>query len=410
MAHNQQVTFIIPCRDNLIYLKQALFSIERHYGDVHNIIVLDDASVDGTWEWVEDYKLSHKNVITYRNNGHERVGHTVLYDIGIGIAQSPVVTILHADMIVTKNYVSNMLKHLKPMTVVSATRIEPPLHPPGPEKYVMDFGIHPTEFNESSFEEFVSNTEVIMEGKTTSGIFAPWMLYKEDFVTVGGHDFLFAPMELEDSDIFNRFFINGYKLIQSRDALVYHMTCRGSRFKDGITIERVIDLPDGTKWYKPKDSEEYLKLRQTKFREWWRKWHTDVLHDKNMMPIVPKRYKTSFIVENCTVQVLNILEPWCDDIYVDCDFVEYVNNESPTSLFDIRAKIHQLNSEVKNDIWVRFDASRLTEYHFNEFIKKLPFIVEHTGQLGKFNWDIFDVEIKALSPVNMVTPFFKNVF
>jgi len=41
-----------------------------------------------------------------------------------------------------------------------------------------------------------------MKIKTTNGIFAPWMLYKEDFRSMGGHDKLFAPMELEDSDIF----------------------------------------------------------------------------------------------------------------------------------------------------------------------------------------------------------------
>ena len=36
-----------------------------------------------------------------------------------------------------------------------------------------------------------------------------------------------------------------------------------------IEIERIIDLPDGTKWYKPKDSEEYTKLKsQRKINTW----------------------------------------------------------------------------------------------------------------------------------------------
>ena len=34
-----------------------------------------------------------------------------------------------------------MLKHLKPGKVVCATRIEPPIHPAGKEKIVMDFGM-----------------------------------------------------------------------------------------------------------------------------------------------------------------------------------------------------------------------------------------------------------------------------
>lgn len=408
MAQYQRVTFIIPCRNNLKYLKQAVESIENCYGDSHDIVILDDASNDGTWEWVNSLNKSY--IKKYRNGSSERVGHTILYDIGIRIAETPVVTILHSDMIVTQNYVSNMLKHLQPLSVVSATRIEPPLHPPGPEKYVQNFGMEPEEFDNSAFQKFVYEKEYVMEGKTTQGIFAPWMLYKEDFVTIGGHDKLFAPMELEDSDIFNRFHLQQYKLIQSRDAFVYHMTCRGSRFKDGIEIERVIDLPDGTKWYKPKDSEEYTKLRQNKFREWWRKWHTDVLHDDLMMPIVPNRYETSFVVHNCNPYFLAVLEPWCDHIYVDCDFGEYVAKESQESMFKITEKVHKIGDSMKGDVQILFDGSKLTNEHYSQFIKNIPFIVQQTDSIGSFEWDIFQIHILNLRTKDMVPPFFKNIF
>jgi glycosyltransferase involved in cell wall biosynthesis len=410
MTNYQRITFVIPCRSNLKYLQQAVNSIETHYGSEHDIVILDDASTDGTWEWVQSYGEGKDNIITYRNGGPDRVGHTVLYDIGFKLAKTPIVSILHSDMIVTQNYVGNMLKHLTPLSVVSATRIEPPLHPPGPEKYVEDFGMEPETFNESEFNKFVYEKEYTNENKITNGIFAPWMMYKEDFSSIGGHDKLFAPMELEDSDIFNRFHLNGYKLIQSRDAFVYHMTCRGSRFKDGIEIERIIDLPDGTKWYKPKDSEEYTKLRQNKFREWWRKWHTDVLHDENMMPIVPKRYSTTFIVDNCNPQVLGFLEPWCDDIYVDCDFGMYVANENSQSLYNIPGKVHRIGDGLKNNVHIRFDASKLRNEHITEFVKKIPFIIEETDSIGQFDWDIFSINILSLQTTDMIKPHFKNIF
>lgn len=410
MTNYQRITFVIPCRSNLKYLQQAVNSIETHYGSEHDIVILDDASTDGTWEWVQSYGEGKDNIITYRNGGPDRVGHTVLYDVGFKLAKTPVVSILHSDMIVTPNYVQNMLKHLTPLSVVSATRIEPPLHPPGPEKYVMNFGMEPEEFDDSLFQTFVSQKESENEGKVTNGIFAPWMMYKEDFSSIGGHDALFAPMELEDSDIFNRFHLNGYKLVQSRDAFVYHMTCRGSRFKDGIEIEKVIDLPDGTKWYKPKDSEEYTKLRQNKFREWWRKWHTDVLHDNMMMPIVPMRYSTTFIVDNCNPQLLSILEPWCDDIYVDCDFGTYVASENSQSMYNIPNKVHRTGDVLQNNVQIRFDGSKLTNNHFTEFIKKIPFIIQETDSVGKFTWDIFEINILSLQTIDMVRPHFKNIF
>jgi len=407
-----RITFVIPCRSNLPYLQQAVGSIEEHYGDKHDVVILDDASDDNSWDWITEYSEGRDNIITYRNEEPDRVGHTVLYDVGFNLAKTEVVSILHSDMVVTPNYVQNMLKQLKPMSVVSATRIEPPLHPPGPEKYVKNFGMEVDEFSEQkeNFLNFVLEKEEENKDRTTKGIFAPWMMYKEDFVSIGGHDFLFAPMELEDSDIFNRFHLSEYELIQSRDAFVYHMTCRGSRFKDGIEIEKEIPLPDGTIWYKPKDSEEYTILRQNKFREWWRKWHTDVLHDDLMMPIVPKRYDTGFVVKNCNTQILSILEPWCDTIYVDCEYDAYTSFENPKSEYDISKRVYSINSDITNNIEIRFDATKLTQQHFTEFIKKLPFIIEETNSIGSFDWDIFQINIKSLKTIDMIKPHFKNIF
>jgi len=311
----------------------------------------------------------------------------------------------------------NMIKNLQPKKVVSATRIEPPLHPPGPEKYVQNFGLEVSEFLEQKekFLNFVSEKERENKDKITNGIFAPWMIYKKDFVSIGGHDFLFAPMELEDSDIFNRFYLAGYELIQSRDAFVYHMTCRGSRFKDGIEIEKEIPLSDGTIWYKPKDSKEYLELREDKFREWWRKWHTDVLHDEFMMPRVPKRYDVGFRVTNCNYNVLHVLEPWCDTILIDDEMgvlsSYYWDNNRKKTLYDLKEKIKSTPFQtLENDIIVHIDGKTINNELFNEFIRNLPFIIENTGDVGKFEYKGITVEINRLNEIDMIKPHFKNIF
>lgn len=321
------ISFIIPSRNNLKYLKQAYKSI-REYSKECEVILLDDASTDGTWDWIQRTANVDSRLLHYQNKGPERVGHTVLYDIGVKMCSNSIFSILHADMIITPNYVQNILKHSKPGTIVAGTRIEPPLHPPGPEKIVADFGIEPETFQQEKFLQAVKSYEVENKGKTTEGIFAPWTMYKADFIAIGGHDKLFAPMELEDSDIFNRMFLAGYKFVQARDAFVYHMTCRGSRFKDGVEIEQKINLKGGGVWNKPKDSEEYLELRKTKFKEWWRKWHTNVLHNEEMLPIVAPRYNTAFIITNCNQELIQALEPWCDEMWVDCPFEEYIIKSS----------------------------------------------------------------------------------
>jgi hypothetical protein len=318
-------------------------------------------------------------------------------------------------MVITENYVKNMLKHLKPGVVISATRIEPPLHPPGPEKFVKDFGMEPDEFatKQEEFDEFVKSKETEYKGITSDGIFAPWTINKNDFIAIGGHDLLFAPMELEDSDIFNRMLLAGYEFIQSRDAFVYHMTCRGSRFKDGIEIEREIPLPDGTIWYKPKDSQEYLDLRINKFREWWRKWHTDVLHDENMKPIVPGRYETAFVIKNATIGKVIVLEPWCDTLYTDDEMgiIEAAYLEDEKSMFDIKNKFKVTKySTPKESIVVEFDANKLGESHYNNFIKQLPLVLDTITETGTYQFDIFTLTINNLDRKDMIKPWFKNVF
>ena len=412
---NQEITFIIPVRNNQKYALQAYRSIRKNHPEEHYIVLLDDASTDNTWEWIQDTEKWDEKVIVYRNETKDRVGHTVLYDKGVELAPTEIISILHSDMIITENYVHNILKHLKPGVFVSATRIEPPLHPPGPEKFVKNFGMEPDEFTakQEEFLEFVKDREKEYKEVTSEGIFAPWTMYKEGFIAIGGHDLLFAPMELEDSDIFNRMLLASYRFIQSRDAFVYHMTCRGSRFKDGIEIEREIPLPDGTIWYKPKDSQEYLDLRTNKFREWWRKWHTDVLHDVNMKPIVPGRYETAFVIKNITIGKIIVVEPWCDTLYTDDEMcvIEAAYLEDEKSLFNLKEKFkHYKYNTPKEDIIVEFDANKLGEAHYNNFIKQLPLVLDTITETGTYQFDIFTLTINSLEKKEMIKPWFKNVF
>ncbi len=396
------VTLVIPARNNLKYVKFAFESIRTHLGEDVEVILLDDASTDETWAWM----LSEQNTNTkiYRNEGPERIGHTVLYDVGAKMSRNEVFGIFHADMIATPNYLKNMMKHVKRGTVVSGTRIEPPLHPPGPEKIVENFGLEPEEFKIDDFLNFVSQQEIINKNKTTSGIFAPWIMYVEDLLSIGGHDKrVFAPMELEDSDLFNRFKLAGYQFVQARDALIYHFTCRGSRFKDGIKIQQEIPVGNGKLWHRSKDSEEYTTLRQIKFREWWRKWHMNVLHDDMMMPKVCKRYDVGFVVHNATVNILYLLEPWCDTIYVDLPkftIESYVQNENSISHFNIEKKIKASDVEKTNDILVEFRAEEFRREHY-QFIENLMFIIEDSAtEIGNFEYDIFKFTVNNIKSYN----------
>jgi glycosyltransferase involved in cell wall biosynthesis len=395
------LTLVIPSRNNLKYVKSAYESVRKQLGDEVEVILMDDASTDGTWDWMK-LQASDKTKI-YHNEGPERIGHTVLYDIGAEMATNEIFGIFHADMLTSPNYIKNVLKHLKPGVIVSGTRIEPPLHPPGPEKFVQDFGIEPETFQWQEFLNFVASREQIDADQTTNGVFAPWVMYKKDFQSIGGHDKrVFAPMELEDSDLFNRFLIQGFKMIQSRDAFVYHMTCRGSRFKDGVKIVQEIQLGGGKVWKRPQDSEEYTKLRQNKFREWWRKWHMDVLHDSNMLPIVNPRYNTGFIVDPCPVQLLPFIEPWCDTIYVNLPqsvIDDYVAAQQAESKFAMMPRVRHSTEAKGNDILVWFDGTKFAQPQM-EVIKQLPLMIQDSGEQNTImTFDIFTIDIRLINPI-----------
>jgi GT2 family glycosyltransferase len=394
-----KVSLIIPTRNNLTYLKCCYESIKNHLFNQCYICVADDFSNDGTNEWCKEISKIDSSFSFIRHDGPGRKGHCILYDeLVVKLVKTDIFGIFHADMITTPTYIKNIVKHIKPGIVVSATRVEPSLHPPGPEKFVEDFGLEPESFREDHFLEFVNKQEAIDKDKTTQGIFAPWMMYKEDFFAIGGHDKrVFAPMELEDSDLFNRFLLAGYKFVQSRDSFCYHFTSRGSRFKDGVQTHMQIPLGNGKIWNKPKDSEEYINLRHIKFREWWRKWHMNVLHDQYMMPKVCKRYDVGFVVYNAGV-LFGQLEPWCDTIYTDLQdwqIEQYIQNEQSTSKFNIRDRIKPISAEKTNNIIVEFDARQWMDRHW-KFLEDLMFIIEDSGEVGEFEHDIFKFTIKSM--------------
>jgi glycosyltransferase involved in cell wall biosynthesis len=388
----QKISFIQPSRNNLKYLKWSYESIRKNLGYEHEICIADDASTDGTSEWVLAQMKRDKNLQLHINKGPERLGHTILYDVLINeYATNDVVMIWHADMYACPRLDEEVLRHIEPGVVVSGTRIEPPLHPQGPEKILKDFGIEPEEFDERGLIEFL-NTEVMNQygvGITTEGIFAPWAILKSDWDYIGGHDPLFAPQSKEDSDIFNRFHLAGYKFKQTWGGFVYHMTCRGSRFADGAKRN-----PDGQVFMKNRETDEWLKQNYKSTREFIRKWGHMVKHDSKMKPIVPPKYDIGFIVNNCSPDLLRELEPWCSNIFVDCDFNHYIKSEKTS--FDLNQKIKVISEKPTNDIVVEFDCRLLTNNNF-QYLAQLSEILKDSGQVGTMELDIFKLSINKLN-------------
>jgi len=377
----QKITFVLPSRNNLEFLQLAYKSI-RNLSTKHQILILDDASVDGTMEWLRS--LDDSDLSIYNNPGPNRIGIVGMFDKGIELAETDIIFAFHADMVAGPNLDTNIIKHLKLGTVVCATRIEPPLHPPGPEKITQAWGNEVGEFNFDNVIKNISLLEEQNQNKITEGVFAPWCMYKSDYLAIGGHDSLFAPQSKEDSDLFNRFALKGYKFVQSWDGLVYHFTSRGSRFNKHAGGDA------------GKNSDEWLYTTTKNAKEFIRKWGHFVKHDQYMKPIVPPKYDIGFVVSNCGLPLLELLEPWCSTIYCKDDFdlivSDYINKEQPNTKFNLWDRIKPYDNEKQNEVLVAFDGLKLDQQNF-QVLQQLPEIIKDSGEVGNFQLGIFSIDI-----------------
>jgi glycosyltransferase involved in cell wall biosynthesis len=367
------ISLIIPSYNTEKHLINTYNSVRKYYKDVE-MVIINDGSTDNTSTWLDN--LKDDNVI--KINSKERKGHTFFYDEGMRQATNEIVGIMHSDMIIGPNYIENTLKHLERGKVVCATRIEPPIHPAGKEKIVMDFGMDHNDLKLDEFETFCNEKSIEFKDVTTKGIFAPWILYKEDHFAIGGHDQIFAPYGYEDSDIFNRWILAGYEMVQSRDAFVYHLTCRGHRWNKGVGIV----------------NDDYESTMSRCRQDFIRKWGDWIQNDEFQFPIINPKYDIGIILDNNNKDLLYALEPWCSNIYcgVGIDLRQnYITNEQPNTSFNLSERVLPFSNEKNNEIIITI-GSTFTQQDF-QLIQQLPAIIKDSGEIGEFELGNLKIEI-----------------
>ena len=140
-----KISLIQPGRNNLKYLKWSYESIRKNQGNHEvQICVADDASTDGTWDWCQEMMAKDDNFKAILNDTGIRLGHTILYDRLVNeVATNDIAMIYHADMYLCPGALDAIEREMEEKVIVSLTRIEPPLHPRGPEKVLLNCGVEP---------------------------------------------------------------------------------------------------------------------------------------------------------------------------------------------------------------------------------------------------------------------------
>ena len=324
------ISFCIPSKSNLRYLKTCIPSIQNNsYYKENEIIVYVDQDNDGTVDW-----LKQNNITYILNDSSEPKGIGYAYDTMFKKAKYDFVVAFHADMVLGYQADLWMKKYKKKDNVVCATRIEPPLHPPGHEKIVADFGMWPEDIIMEDFNEEVR--AFIPNFRLTKSMFAPWMIEKSQHL---GHDPIFKSV-YEDADLFRRFVLAGYKMVQTWDALVYHFTCRGGQFAGAEKIED----------FQKKD-EKWMENNVISMREYIRKWGGLFREYGPCEPKPNKKYNVSLTFSdpsNITLGELSLIEPFFDSIFVKEELAnEYVTKIQPYSSFDIKKKFEQTKTDIE---------------------------------------------------------------
>lgn len=307
---NNNITFCIATAKNeKEYTKLLIRSLRDHTNiDRHEILIFIDSDNQNTYEELLEIKKELPNLKIYRNTEKYPIGSQRNVSILFNAASNDIVCYLQSDMVVGPNFDTNILKNMTDESVVLClARIEPPLHPPGPEKIVKNFGLTPEEFQYEEFVKFVlelqSNPKPNIEGH-----FAPFAVYKKTwFEKIGGFDTQFR-CSREDSDMIIRMYILGLNMIESWEACVYHFTCVSSRGKD---------------WFKPENDKKIERQNnlqviadREELKRFIRKWGGEYTFDHKARPL----YDLALFINVDTFvrfDILSFLEMYMQSIYLN---------------------------------------------------------------------------------------------
>jgi GT2 family glycosyltransferase len=365
------ISLLVGLKNNLAYNKHFYETTRELYPNVE-LCFVSYGSNDGTHEWLES--LSDNNVKYFYSEEQKTFSDT--FNKAAELATKDYVAYLHNDIVLAPRFIENLEKHVGPNNVVSYTTIEPPIFADHerPGKLIYDLGTSLETFDKCALYKFVELQQNTYLDKTEPGITFFMCMPRIKLLEIGGMDNLFNPMFCEDDDLIRRWKLLGMECFTALDAICYHFVSKTSRF-----------------------SEEYQNRTQqielASNRNYIRKWGT-----KTDAP----KYNIGIQVTNCNSAVLDLLEPYCDRIYIDDEMqvltTHYMDKEQSKTSFDLSKRVMTRtynNPYDYDDIVVEVDAKRMTQQDA-AYIFMLPNIIQESGEPGAFRLGNLKIIIQHL--------------
>jgi GT2 family glycosyltransferase len=372
------ISILVGLKNNLDYSKHFYKTTRALYPKIE-LCFVSYGSTDGTHEWLES--LNDPNLKYFYSTKNKTFSDT--FNKAAELSTKEYVMYSHNDIVLTPNFIENIEKYIGPNNIVSYTNIEPPIFAghERPGKIIKDLGVDLKTFNLKELYEFASQKQDEFKDKNIEDISFFMCIPKDIYFKMNGLDNLYDPMFCEDIDLCVRLKLLGMKFIMSLDAISYHFVSKTSRFSDEYKTKTAL-------------------IERNSNLNFIRKWGCLV---KPIEMLDPIKYNISYIVKNCNLQLLEILEPWCDKIYIDDKNIcfEYINKEQINTKYNLSEKVLDKSKIDKNDIIVEFNATQLNQNNF-QILQQLPDIIKESGEIGLFELDIFKVTINNINPQNLI--------
>ena len=370
------ISLLVGLKNNLDYTQNFYKTTREIYPDVE-ICFVSYGSTDGTHEWLAN--LEDTNVRSYFSEESRTFSDT--FNKCAQLSTKNYVVFLHNDIVLSPNFLENLLIRLNTNNVVAYTTVEPPIFSDHerPGKIIKDFGDSLETFKKEEFREFAKEVSKKYSRYITQGVTFFMSFPKDVYLKMGGMDPIFDPMFSEDDDLILRLTLQNLNMFTSLGAVCYHFVSKTSRFSEE---------------YKERTKE----IENASGRNFLRKWGT-----RSFQEI--KRYNCSYKIANCTPDILRMIEPLATRIYVDSNIIaDYIASEQPKTKYNLEARVLPYDTIKDDCVIVHFDANNLQQNNLStissmqEILRGIP-----EGSVGTYELDgIFKVVVKRLESLERV--------
>lgn len=355
----KKVSIITLTYNQLEYTKKFIDSLFDFSGNNFELIVVDNASTDGTQDYLNQLQKKYVNVKVILNESN--AGFPAAVNQGILEASTDYLLIANNDIVVTKNWLERMIEVMESDKSIGLV---------GPISNSVSGVQLDKEAVYSSIEAMHIYAQKSREKNIGKTFFFPRLAFlcplirKEVFEKIGGLDERFSPGNFEDDDFCLRAQLAGFKAVVAKDVFIHHYGSK-SFTADGI--------------------ENYSNRLETNKNIFINKWGADPEEIWLEGKTIKKRDVFYPINYNSFLQAFERLQLHAREGEYDLALAEF---ERAMFLYDKTAeqKIHINKSALYNiggRLWLQINDLEKSQYYFEQALNIDPCSSDACTGLGE---------------------------